>query len=268
MSRVLITFAFLLVPITALSMTVVSPEPALKIAERQANTVALSSAILVGRVLAGRDSAFIGHDGRVMVASLVTFKPVRAIKGPLPKKALQFAAWLPPAALVDERPSETRATWRDAGTRLQIVCLEETSGPWRSLGHWTTSPGWTNPLWIARWRWWSAGDERALTLEVLRQVPESLAVRAERAALVHLLPGGAWYVDRMLKGPRADSLFVNTFTNRVEEGGRAILFLTRDRDRWKPLGHDVGIVPVATARIPRWNCSLEEAIERIERALR
>jgi hypothetical protein len=153
------------------------PDRPLPLAERRANTVRHSALILVGRAVAGRDTNFTSPMARVPV-SVVDFEPVRAIKGRLPAKPIRFLSWGNPrsSGLIDERPSERHATWRHAGSELQIVCLERQggSGPapagsaW-SVTRWSTSAGWFNPSGIARWRWWTPGDEQELIAEVARQ---------------------------------------------------------------------------------------------------
>jgi hypothetical protein len=129
---------------------------------------------------------------------------------------------------------------------------------------------------------WNQGLEDEVRQALGRQVPEVLALRADRVVLgtVEREPGKAGAigppatfvrVTRVIEGPRTPTrLTLRLVDDRavaMNDRRPRLFFLSRAADGvFEPVELIAGVLPVRNGRVPDWDLSLDDAVKRIQNA--
>ena len=266
----------------------IAPQRPLSPGEKLASTVGDSPFVAVGRVIAGYDTV-VSNGGVPAAFAVVLFEPVRVLRGHAPSRRFRVVFWKSTEGAPGGRPGDRRiwpASYLPSSPML--ACFEEISkdrspNP-RFMGEAAAGVSYLaagdaySPYSIPRLNEWSDSLETLVRREVRNQEPETLAGSAERIVIARpypipdprSTPGSFsrlnWAVVRTLKGPEATTIEVQTIVPHDLTGGeQAILFLRHVKGVWEPIRFRAGFVVVHDSKVPRWNCSLDEAIRRIKK---
>lgn len=288
MRTVGLLLAFLLSLIATLATASwIAPQRPLSPGEKLASTVGDSPLVAVGRVIAGYDTV-VSNGGVPAAFAVVLFEPVRVLRGHAPRRRFRVVFWKSTEGAPGGRPGDRRiwpASYLPSSPML--ACFEDISkdrnpNP-RFLGEAAAGVSYLaagdadSPYSIPRLNEWSDSLETLVRREVRNQEPGVLAGSAERIVIARPYPipdprsPGSfsrlnWAVLRTLKGPEAKTIDVQTIVPHDLTGAeQAILFLRRVKGVWEPIRFRAGFVAVHDSKVPRWSCSLDEAIRRIEK---
>jgi len=257
----------------AWSSETTAPSRPLRAGEELALQVAGARRILVGHIVSRYDTLYDLTVARfppvLRAAGVVTFQPIRVLRGGAVRDPFRFIEWSSRHAFsTDERAGDRGVTFEYPRSEPLIVFLEDLDErprmtEDRGISRWASKPLAPN---------WSDEFEREVRAEVSRQSPEGLIASAERIVLAHpqdrehFLESKSWIVDRTLRGEPVG--FVNVREVLPTAAGRspALLFLRKVDDAYEPVRLGGGIVDVQGKRVPAWNCSLDQAIHRIANA--
>jgi len=274
--RTLLALILLTTVSVALATTYAAPKRKLEPVEKVASTVGDSPFIAVGRIVAGYDTV-VANGNRPGAFAVVLFEPVRVLRGPSPGR-LRVVFWKSSDVAVGGRPGE-RKIWPASylPSSLILACFEDISkyrvsnpvrlgGAAAGVSHWAASDNF-HPYSVPRLEEWNDSLETVVRNEVRDQEPEVLAHSAERIVLAQpTTDGKRWTVSRTFKGEKASTIDVRMIVpHEFRKGDEALLFLQRLNGEWEPIRFRAGLVAVRGAQVPRWSCSLDEAIARITR---
>lgn len=258
----------------ALATSYIAPERKLTLQERVASTVGDSPFIAVGRVVAGYDTV-VSNGGTPESFAVVLFEPLEVLRGSESGR-VRVVFWKSSSAASGGRPGE-RYVWSPSSLPAgsMLACFEDISRYRRSrpsflgdaaagVSDWAAGDS-ESPYSIPRLVAWGDSAERLVGKEIREQEPEALTQDAEVVVLAQP-DGKRWKVARTLKGRKEPTIEVRTLVPAgLDRGEQALLFLHRVDGKWEPIRFRAGLVTVRRSRVPRWSCSLEEAIARITR---
>jgi hypothetical protein len=252
----------------------VDPTRPLSEADRLALKVGEAALIVVGHVVSTYDSttsvSVAGAESMRHVL-VVTFEPRQVLKGPRQSRTMRYVNWKESLYFViGERPGDRGPTYDQRDSAPMIVFLDDLAD-WASEG--APVPEEKISRWATRYPLvsdWTESFEQDVRNEVARQQPEAMASRADRIVLAHptnehWMDPQPWIVERTLRGEATSRLDVRLVSPESHRQGTNLLFLKKVGSIYEPVSLAGGAVPVRKGRVPRWNCSLDEAIARITR---
>jgi len=242
--------------------------------------VARANAIVVGRVVARRDTtAQRGPHRGSGTFEICRLRPERWIKG---ARGPGDIVAIEDVSLSSEGGYPTPVSgWRGPNTgpdpRARVIAfltldqLDFVPPPGtylaaiRSVSRWSVDSGWSIYS-LPGFQPWSAIREREVRAEAARQLPDSLIARAEAIIVARLdvrARGDSLLVETAMRGgqrgERLPSRLTWSLSNGVPRGGSALMLLHRAADGvYEPVSLDAGVLALDGERLPTWNCTLPD----------